>query len=105
MSKLEAICQTPLLSQEKEVPIPPHAWLIGMTTLEEQAYFEDYARSIYTGAGEIVDLGSWLGSTTISLARGLADNPSVEARRKKIHAFDQFLWVPDMDRCVRGTDL
>jgi len=80
-------------------------WLLGMTSLDEQAFFEEYARSIYTGAGEIVDLGCWLGSTTIPLARGLSANPSAQASRKKIHAFDIFRWEAWMDDWVRGTNL
>src|SRR5437016_12760146 len=95
----------PLRLDEKESRTSEREWLRGMTTPEEQAYFEEYARSIYTGAGEIVDLGCWLGSTTMSLARGLADNPSTEARRKKFHAFDRFLCDAGMDSSVRLTDL
>ena len=81
------------------------AWLLGMTSQDEQAYFEEYARSTYTGAGEIVDLGCWLGSTTIPLARGVAANPSSQASRKKIHSFDVFTWELWMDDCVKGADL
>lgn len=80
-------------------------WLLGMTTHEEQSYFEEYARSMYSGSGEIVDLGCWLGSTTIALAKGLAENPSPEARSRTVHAYDQFLWEQWMDDCVRGADI
>lgn len=67
----------------------------GMTTPNEQAYFEWYARQLYTGRGAIVDLGCWLGSTTIPLARGLRANPTVGT----IHAYDQFVW----ERWMAGT--
>jgi hypothetical protein len=79
--------------------------LLGMTTTTERAYFEEYARSTYSGAGEIVDLGCWLGSTTISLAKGLTRNPSSRAAAHRIHAYDQFLWYAWMDECVRGTGI
>lgn len=69
------------------VVAPP---LLGMTTPEEQAYLRELARRHFFGAGEIVDLGCWLGSTTISLASGLAHNPRRRARR--VHAYDRFIW-------------
>jgi len=82
-----------------------NAWLLGMTTYAEQSYFEEYARSMYSGNGAIVDLGCWLGSTTIALAKGLAENPSPEARSRTVHAYDQFLWEQWMDDCVCGTEI
>ena len=82
-------------------------WLLGMTTQEEQACFQGYARLVHSGAGEIVDLGCWLGSTTIALAKGLAENMSPQAQARSIHAFDQFVreaWMGETS-CCRGTDL
>lgn len=76
-----------------------------MTSKEEQTYVEHYARSIYRGAGEIVDRCCWLGSTTIPLARGLSNNPSRKALKGKIHAFDHFNWEDWMDEDVIGTEL
>ena len=49
----------------------PRQWILGMTSMEEQLFLEDYAQNEYSGKGEIVELGCWLGSSTISLARGL----------------------------------
>ncbi len=64
--------------------------LLGMTTIEEQNYLFDYASSQFSNKGVIVDLGSWLGSTTIPLARGLevADIPLGRC----IQSYDTFLW-------------
>ena len=76
-----------------------------MTTQQEQAYFEHYAGSLYSGKGEMIDLGSWLGSTTISLARGLAKNRHCHPKRKRIHAFDLFQWEEWMNDCVKGTSI
>lgn len=64
--------------------------LLGMTTPEEQAYLREYVHRHFFGAGEIVDLGCWLGSTTISLASGIARNPRRAGRR--VHAYDRFIW-------------
>jgi len=80
-------------------------WLLGMTTREEQSYLENYARSVFSGRGEIVDLGCWLGSTTIPLAKGLSLNSEERVRRRKIHSFDLFRWEEYMEDCVRGTPI
>lgn len=80
---------------------------LGMTTGNEQTFCRNYAREQYTGAGEIVDLGCWLGATTVSFARGLRRNHALtrETRRKRIHSYDLFQWHPTMDREVAGTPL
>jgi len=55
----------------------------------------------------VVDLGSWLGSLTVSLARGIRRNPSAAARvaagERFIHAHDIFDWQPSFDDWVRET--
>ncbi|MDH3745264.1 MAG: class I SAM-dependent methyltransferase [Acidobacteriota bacterium] len=70
----------------------------GMTSSHERAFFEWYARHLFRGDGEIVDLGAWLGSTTVSLARGLTRNHRPEAGKRSIYAYDTFLW----DEWMRG---
>lgn len=68
----------------------------GMTSITERAYFQWHAQEVFTGEGEIVDLGSWFGSTTATLAMGLRRNPRAAARRAHIHAYDRFVWEPWM---------
>jgi hypothetical protein len=69
-----------------------------MTTSDEQKFFEESARAVAIADGAIVDLGCWMCSTSIALARGAAN---VRARRRsdsnKIHAFDIFVWESWMD--------
>jgi len=79
--------------------------LLGMTTPEEQAWLFWYASREYAGEGELVDLGCWLGSSTIAMARGLAANPRVGDRRGRIHAYDLFRWEEWMEDSVAGTPL
>lgn len=80
--------------------------LLGMTSVQEQGFLQKYAQNEYSGKGEIIDLGCWLGSATISLAKGLEKNLKVTVKNKRIHAYDLFIWAPSyMDRCVRGTSL
>jgi len=87
-----------------QVLVPRYVWArqFGMTTANEQAYFEWYARRIYTGAGPIVDLGSWLGSTTIPLAVGLRKRRDVPY---PIHAYDRFVWEPWMAETRAGAQV
>jgi len=84
---------------------PPTGDLVGMTTPEEQSFLYDFARRVYTGRGEIVDLGCWLGSTTIPLAAGLAENAVVAADRVAIHAYDLFRWETWMEKHLAGSSL
>lgn len=82
------------------------SFLLGMTSVQEQVFLQDYAHNEYSGKGEIIDLGCWLGSATISLAKGLEKNLKVTVKNKRIHAYDLFIWAPSyMDRCVKGTSL
>ena len=78
--------------------------LLGMITWNERAYLYWYGRHIFTGKGHMVDLGCWLGSTTISLAMGLERNRHATCR-KLIHAHDEFVWRAYMDSGVKGTEL
>ena len=81
----------------KNIPI------YGMTNLSEQKYFEFYASEEYSGVGEIVDLGSWMGSTTIPLAKGLKNNKNCKNKKDRIHAFDRFIWKSWMNGRNQGT--
>lgn len=49
------------------------------------------ARDEYTGRGEIVDGGAFLGGSTLALARGLRDNPRRFSRRGRVHSYDLFI--------------
>src|SRR5688500_1000384 len=79
--------------------------LLGMTTKTEQDYFAKYGEKIYSGKGEIVDLGCWLGSTTIPLVKGLLRNPAFEKSGRKVYAYDLFIWYDWMNPSLIGTNL
>lgn len=81
--------------------------LQGMTSQEERLYLYNYAQSKYTGEGEIVELGSWLGSSTVSLAMGLENNRCLADKHQHIHAFDIFTWIDGFNQlpCVVGTSI
>jgi hypothetical protein len=65
----------------------------GMTTGEEQSLFKKSVEKVAQLDGAIIDLGCWLGSTTISMAKGLREAGS----DGKIYAFDLFKWDAWMD--------
>lgn len=79
--------------------------IFGMTTFTEQEYFFRYGRDTYSGKGEVVDLGSWLGSTTIPLVRGCLKNPHFATKGRKIYAYDMFIWSSWMNASVAGSSL
>ena len=62
-----------------------------MTTNQERKCLYDAARQIEP-FGELVDLGSWLGSLTASLAAGLLANPNHHLGQTTVHAYDTFVW-------------
>jgi hypothetical protein len=74
---------------------------IGMTTVQEQAYFEWWGAKRYRAVGAVVDLGSWLASTTIPLLEGLTRN--AHASLPTVHAFDLWVWEEWMTESVRDT--
>jgi FkbM family methyltransferase len=60
-----------------------------MISDEEKRYFRWIGRS-YTGAGELVELGPWLGCSTNHIVAGLEQAPAFAGR--KLHVYDDFVW-------------
>lgn len=63
---------------------------LGMTNESEQKLFFFLTNKFYYQKGKIVDLGCWLGSTTMQLSNGLSQNKNIAI--KEIYAFDRFIW-------------
>ncbi len=78
---------------------------LGMTSKQERCYVKDYAENEYTGQGEIVDLGCWLGSLTLPLVIGLNNNSHINNNQIKIHAYERFIWKKWMNEEVKNTPL
>ena len=57
-------------------------------------YYKWLART-FAGSGDIVELGSWMGSSTACLAEGLSLNPARQG--KSIHVYDSFIWLDWMN--------
>ena len=86
---------------------PPGGISLGMTVKSEQTFCRHYARDRFTGAGEIVDLGCWMGATTIAFSKGLRKNLKLAPgkNQNRIHSYDLFQWHPTMNLNVKGTSL
>ncbi|HSM51248.1 MAG TPA: hypothetical protein VLA75_07605 [Thermoanaerobaculia bacterium] len=82
---------------------PPTGDLVGMTTPEEQAFLYHHAKHDFRGGGAVVDLGCWLGSSTLPLAAGLAENRHPAAAGARVHAYDLFRWEEWMEDSLAGT--
>jgi len=78
-------------------------WKFGMTSRPEQRWLRNYAAQRYRGVGAIVDLGCFLGATTIALAEGLELNR--KANRKQIYAYDLFIWNKRYEARARGKEV
>jgi hypothetical protein len=72
--------------------------LVGMISGNEQEFYPECARRLRGVPGAIVDLGCWMGSTAISLARGLAAAGETTAAGERIYAIDRFIWEPWMSQ-------
>ena len=78
------------------------AQIPGMITGEERRYYS-WISQFYTGQGEIVELGPWLGCSTFYIIGRLAKNPNFKG--KKLHVYDDFVWRSGwMDRSYPGDD-
>ena len=53
------------------------------------------AAKAYTGCGDIVDLGAFLGASTQAFGHGARDNLQAPFGRRTIHSFDLFLCLRD----------
>lgn len=62
-----------------------------MLSAQELELLYTLARDRYTGRGEIIDGGAFLGGSTLALATGLRDNPAVTDKRGRIHSYDLFV--------------
>jgi hypothetical protein len=58
----------------------------------ELQYLHWYMSEVYTGQGESVEQGCYLGGSTAASASGLVINTHPEARDRIIHVYDLFTW-------------
>lgn len=59
-----------------------------------------YASQQYSGKGDLVDLGSWLGATVVPLCEGLRINPAFSFQHHHVHCYDEFIWYENMTKSI-----
>ena len=65
----------------------------GMLGYEEAALLYFLAKDYFRGFGEIIDAGSFLGSSSYCLAKGLDENNTIDIKSGRLHAYDLFeIW-------------
>jgi hypothetical protein len=85
-------------------PPPEAIHAPGMLSWDERIMLSWLTAEAYRGWGEIVELGTYLGSSSVSLAAGLAANQTVEDKHQRIHAFDRFQDEQLAQRIRQETD-
>ena len=66
-----------------------------MITPEERSYLRWLTGEYWSGRGDVVEVGPWLGGSTWYLASGMAANPRADDARR-LHVIDNFRWRPFM---------
>ncbi|HKV43536.1 MAG TPA: hypothetical protein VJT32_02490 [bacterium] len=61
----------------------------GVTSLEDRQYYS-YIGRFYSGKGAAIELGPWLGRSTVAIVNGLIHNRHFTG--KKLHVYDDFVW-------------
>ncbi len=82
--------------------IPP---VPGQISNGEQRYIYALVSHLYRGEGAVVELGAWLGLSTVFLAAGLRDSHAPGVKSEKVHTFDAFVWGGGLDNDKSGLDL
>lgn len=78
---------TPLVSDFSDVELPDLPELPGMISASESRYLY-WLSSGLSGSGCVVEVGSWLGRSSLHIAAGL------QPRGTQLHCFDGFIWAP-----------
>lgn len=71
-----------------------------MLSGEELDYLTWLTEREWSGVGDVVEFGPWLGASTAALAAGMRRNPG-RRHDARLHAVDTFAWHPFMERLGR----
>src|SRR5690606_1698818 len=64
-----------------------------MLTPPERHYIHWHMKNIFTGSGEAVELGSFLGGSTAATLSGLVKNSNKKASQRILKVYDLFEWT------------
>jgi hypothetical protein len=73
-----------------------------MLSAQEVELLYTLARDQYTGRGEIIDAGAFLGGSTLALACGLRDNLATFSKHGRVHSYDRFVSDQYVARYIDG---
>jgi hypothetical protein len=76
------------------VILPNLPTIPGMLSSSECRYYYWLTSVGYSGAGAVVELGTWLGKSTIHLAAGIRDS----AYPGRLYCYDSFAWTAQMNK-------
>src|SRR6185295_8740314 len=80
------------LSRLGDIPVPNHVLAPkGMLIPGEIRLLYRLGCHYYSGAGAIIDAGTFCGASAYALAAGVADNPRNLPKHRPVHAYDTFL--------------
>ncbi len=92
-------------SSSRDFEYPAH--VPTMISPAERRYLFELARSL-RGRGHVVEIGPWLGGSTVCLAAGLSSRRAKQGAAEapwRVHAFDSFVWRPFMaERAPLGLE-
>lgn len=77
-----------------DVKLPNLPSVPGMISSSEGRYYYWLTSKGYSGAGAVVELGTWLGQSTVHLAAGIRDS----GYPGRLYCYDNFLWTDYMDK-------
>jgi hypothetical protein len=77
-----------------QTPTPDNiSQITGMLWPKEKRVLYYLGAKLYSGIGDIVELGCYVGLSTSCLARGVADNARITNKQKRIHTYDWFQFL------------
>jgi hypothetical protein len=86
-----------MLAEKWDQPIQLTEGVASVPTMlaqEEMGFLRWYMRDIYTGRGEAVEMGSYVGGSTAASLSGLVENPHPAAQQRILQVYDLFHWQP-----------
>jgi len=82
--------------------LPDFSTIPGQISEAEGKYLHWLLSNFYTGRGAVVEVGTWLGLSTVHLAQGLKESGVASP---KLHSYDRFIWDGWAHNQKSGLDL
>lgn len=76
---------------------------LGMTTTEERAFLAWWMKERYRGEGTVVELGPFVGASTVSICHGLRLNNRVRKNCERVRVYDRFICDDFMAQSINSA--